>query len=606
MEERGSTNKENEDILKRFKDSQEDDYGDFLSDFDIATLLVVSKKSIIWLVILFSSSLLGAFLFNRYTKPVYESLSIIKLDLKSNAGVLGFKNFKDESVQEATKFTTISGEMEFLKSRMIAEKVIKRMDLEVGYYAYGKFLVQERYKTSTFNVQDEKITNPLFYNKPFDVTILNEDKYRLSYKLGEQEFVSIHKFEEVVDNGSGFSFKIVKSDFFKKEPFGRQFFFQIFSKENLIAFLGQNLSVAILNLDASTIKVSFKDYSSAKAADIVNAIDSVYLLETIAARSKTHEQTIKFLEASLKKTEKDLENAEGNLEQFFRKNKTIDVKSDFSRTIIKTEALDYEKHALKLKIELLNDLEEMITQNKDLNSFIPSLSQLPDPQIVDAIKSLNLQIQERDKISSSHNENTYALRQKDANISKINKGILELIVQNKKILYEQISELNEKYLELVENVIGLPAKETEFGRIKRFYALYEKIYLLLIEKQAEFSIAKAGTIPNFIILSEGLENTVPVYPNKRLLYVGSAAIGIFLCILFIFFRYFLHDTIATQRELEKALDASVLGGIPEYKKGKMEFSRLVVDISPKSAISEAFRSIRTNLEFVSPRKESLL
>jgi tyrosine-protein kinase Etk/Wzc len=242
----------------------------------------------------------------------------------------------------------------------------------------------------------------------------------------------------------------------------------------------------------------------------------------------------------------------------------------------------------------------LIIQNKELKSFIPSLSQLPDPQLADAIKNLNLLYQERDKISVSQNENTFVIRQKDRNIEKINKGVLELITQNKKILYQQITELNRTFLELEGNVVGLPAKETEFVRLKRFYGLYEKLYILLIEKQAEFGIAKAGTIPNFVILSPGLENKIPVYPNKKILYIGSVAVGVFLCIVFIFFRYFLHDTIATQKELEKSVDASVLGGIPEYKKEKMEFSKLIVDISPKSAISEAFRSIRTNLEFVSP------
>ena len=592
---------ENEEILKRFKENSDGDYGDFLSDFDIATLLVVSKKSIIWLIIILGSSVLGGFLFNRYTKPIYESSSILKLDLKSNAGVLGFKNFKDENVQEATKFTTISGEIEFLKSRLVAEKVIERMDLEVNYFAYGKILVEEKYKTSPFSVE-YTITNPIYYDKPFNIVILNEEKFKLTYKTGEQEVVRIYKFEETINNEPDFSFKISKTKNFNDGVFNIPYFFQIYSKENLIGFISQNLSVAILNLDASTIKVSFKDFSSLKATDVVNAIDSVYLQETIAARSRTHEQTIKFLELSLARTERDLEEAENRMESFFRRNKTVDVKSDFGRAMLKIETLDNEKLNLKLKISLLTDLEELIKQNKDLNSFIPSLPLLPDPQLADAIKNINLQIVERDKISSSQNENTFVLKQKNKNIEKINKGILELIAENKKILYEQIASLNGKFLELEDNIVGLPSKETEFVRLKRFYGLYEKIYILLIEKQAEFGIAKAGTIPNFLILSPGLENKVPIYPNKRILYTGSAALGFFLSIMLIFFRYFLHDTISTQKELEKALTASVLGGIPEYKKAKMEFSKLVVDISPKSAISEAFRSIRTNLEFVSPSK----
>ncbi len=594
-------NDENDVILKRFKEGQNEDYGDFLSDFDIATLLVVAKKSVLWLIVLLGSSILGAFLYNRYTKPIYESSSILKLDLKSNAGVLGFKNFNDESLQETSKFTTISGEIEFIKSRLIAEKVIERMDLDVGYYVYGKVLVDEKYKISPFVVRYD-IKNLTYYNKPFDITFLNGEKFKLIYRIGDQEIIGIYKFGEVINREPDFSFVVEKTKYFNEGDINIPYFFKVSSKENLFNFFSKNLTVSIVNLDASTISVSFKDYNYTKATDIVNAIDSVYLLETIASRSRAHEQTIQFLEASLAKTEKDLEQAEQKMESFFRKNKTVDVKDDFSRFLLKMESLDNEKLNLKLKITLLEDLEDLIIQNKELNSFIPSLSQLPDPQLAEAIKNLNLLYQEKDRIMASQRENTFVSRQKDKNIEKINKGILELISQNKKIIHQQIAELNKKLLEFSESITGLPSKETEFVRLKRFYGLYEKLYLLLIEKQAEFGIAKAGTIPNFVILSPGLENKIPVYPKKDILYIGSVVLGVFLCILFIFIRYFLHDTIATQQELEKAVDASVLGGIPEYKKDKMEYSRLVVDISPKSAISEAFRSIRTNLEFVSPSK----
>jgi tyrosine-protein kinase Etk/Wzc len=591
---------ENEAILQKFKESGEEDYGDFLSDFDIATLLVVTRKSIFWLLLLFATSIFGTFLFNRYTKPIFESTSILKLDLKNNAGVLGFKGIQEEA--EGSKHTTLSGEIEFLKSRLVAEKVLERLDLNVGYFVYGKILVDEKYRTAPFKV-DYKITNHGYYNLPFDVTILNNEEFKLSYKVGEQEITNVYTFgAQIGSTDQGFVFKLIKEPSFAPEHFNIPYFFKVYDKETLISFITQNLNVGILNLDASTIKVSFKDYNSLKATDIVNTVDSVYLYETIAARSKAHEQTIAFLEESLQKTEKDLEEAEQKMEAFVRRNKTVDVKSDFGRVMLKMETLDAEKLGLKLQISMLRDLEELIRTNKDLQSFIPGLTQLPDPQLSSAIKELNTLYQERERTALSQKENTFALKQKDTNIEKVNRGILELVSQNKRILYQQIAELNNKMAELEGEVIGLPAKETEYVRLKRFYGLYEKLYLLLIEKQAEYGIAKAGTLPNFVILSPGLENKIPVYPNTKMLYIGSVFLGLFLCIIFIFFRYFLHDTIATQKELEKSLSASVLGGIPEYKKEKMEYSRLIVDISPKSAISEAFRSIRTNLEFVAPNK----
>jgi capsular exopolysaccharide synthesis family protein len=127
-----------------------------------------------------------------------------------------------------------------------------------------------------------------------------------------------------------------------------------------------------------------------------------------------------------------------------------------------------------------------------------------------------------------------------------------------------------------------------------------------MEKEAEFGIAKAGTIPNFVILSPALNNPNPIYPKKIFIYISGLGIGIFLGISLIAIRYLLNDTISTQKELERSLHASMLGGIPEYSKEKMEVSKLVVDKNPKSAISEALRSIRTNLEFICPNKKKKL
>jgi len=58
---------------------EEESYDDFLTDFDLAKLLVVTSKSIIWVVLLITVSLSGAFLYLRYTKPVYESSAIMAI-----------------------------------------------------------------------------------------------------------------------------------------------------------------------------------------------------------------------------------------------------------------------------------------------------------------------------------------------------------------------------------------------------------------------------------------------------------------------------------------------------------------------------------------------
>lgn len=597
-----------EDSSQNFKEnflipkSEDEDMEDFFSDFDLAKLLVVASKSIGWIILLLITSLSAAFVYNRYTKPVYESASLLKLDLKSDAGVLGFRNFKDESVAQASKLTIISGEIELIKSRVIYEKIIQRMNLDVSYYAYGNVLYDERYNASPFKVKFQ-IINPAFYDFPFDVEILDQKRFRISYVQGDNEISSVHDFGSLIQTDN-FIFTLTLE--IPQPDIKTKYFFIINSKEALLAYLMNNVSVEILNLDANLIRVGFKDHNKFKACDIVNAINSVYLEQTIATKSQAHEQTIKFLEASLLKTDSNLTKAEVQLESFIKANKTVDAKLDFAKHTTKLEELDLEKLELKINITLLNDLLDHIINNKDLNLFIPSLSNLSDSQLENAIANLNILQQERERLLSSQKENTFVIKSKNQAISTLRSSIISIISQNKKLLFQQINEINKKAYELETTLLSLPSKETELTRLKRFYSLYEKFYLLLMEKQAEFGIAKAGTIPNFMILSPGLIPSSPIYPNKAFLYLTGTAIGLFLGIGLIFFRYFLQNSISTQKELEKGLKVSILGGIPQYTKDTMNVSRLIVDKNPKSAISEALRSIRTNLEFLCPNKKRRL
>lgn len=594
-------NLNNEPILKPSDDDE--NYDDFLSDFDIAQLLVVGAQNIVWVVLLLVISLSGAFLYNRYTKAVYESSSIIKLDSKSDAGVLGLKALEDQHTK-VSNMSVISGEMEILKSPLLYKRLVNIDRLKVNYFANGKILFEERYANSPFKIYFN-IKNPAYYNKKFDVKFLSNDEYVLTYSNGEKEISITYLVDETIKTDD-FEIKLSLTSAFSEESIKQTYFFIINSEEAILEYLKSNLSVSVVNVDASTIKVSFKDHDRIKARDIVNLIDSVYLLQTVENKSQAQEQTIAFLESTLDTTEALLTNYEMKLESFIKKNKTVDVKGDLGKLAEKMEEIDNEKLQLRIQVSLLNDLKELIVMDKDLNTFIPTISEIPDPNLVEVIKKLNELQQEREHLLVSQKENTYVIRSKNLAIDNLKNTILELISQNKRMLFQKMSELNSKVVDLERMFIDLPSKETEYTRLKRFYGLYEKYYLLLMEKKAEFGIAKAGTVPNFVVLAPATIPETPIFPNKIFLYMTGGGIGLFLGVLLIFFRYFLHNTISTQKELEKVVKAPVLGGIPEYTKENLEVSKLVVDKNPKSAISEALRSIRTNLEFICPNQKKKL
>jgi tyrosine-protein kinase Etk/Wzc len=572
----------------------EEDDKDFLDEFDFSRFLLVTQKSIIWVIFLIFLSLSGAWLYLRYTKPVYQSSSVLKLDKKDDAVILGLETADGLN---NNNYQNLSGEIELIKSPLVFEKTIDRLKLDVSIFGLGQILNEEKYSNAPFRV-DYFIEDESFYDRPVFVSITDNNSFELTYKINnEEQFASTYPFGRKITL-PGAVLVISKTRFFTPELKNEKFYFTINSKSSQIEFLEKNLEVAIFNMDAHTIKVSFKDNVSEKARDVVATIDSVYLEETISNKSQAQEQTLKFLEENLSSTEAKLASAEQKLELFMKQNKTVDVKGDVGRLIMKIEDLEKIKLDLRLKVNLLNDLQDMIIKDKDLENFTVGLTELSDATLVNLVTELTDLHQKKDLALTRSKDNTYVVKSLNISIDNVKTAILNSVSQKRKLLLEQLTDINKQITEHESSFLALPGKETEYTRIKRFYDLYEKYYLLLMEKKAEYGIAKAGMVPNFVILAAARIHSDPISPNRLFIYLTGLGFGLLFSFIMIFIRYVVDNTITSHKDLEKGLKAPILGIIPLYEKEKMEVSRLIVDKNPKSGVSEAMRSIRTNLQFI--------
>ncbi len=146
----------------------------------------------------------------------------------------------------------------------------------------------------------------------------------------------------------------------------------------------------------------------------------------------------------------------------------------------------------------------------------------------------------------------------------------------------------------------LPQNEIEYSRLQRLYSINEKYYNLLLEKKTEYSISKAGFVSQSSVLDKADVPSSPVSPNRKTTFILYMVAALVVSLLIIFTRYLSHNEINSLNEITKYTNASIsiLGIIPKCKVD-IPVSQLLVDKSPKSLIAEAFRSVRTNLQFIS-------
>jgi len=569
-----------------------DDINTSFDSLDIEKLKSVFIKSlpftILFLIICVSISVVAL----RYTKQLFQSNSVLQLDIKSDAKVFGFKNFGED-------INDLAREIEIIKSNLFLSKVAQTLDFDVSYYQYGDLLYEERYGNSPFKVN--VIHNaPHINNKPIDFEIKDSRSYILRYECGgiviEKEFL----FNETVSTEDLTIVAQLSADY--DPDIDNRYFFTLNTHGKMLGYINSSLSVEPLDFKAKTISISFKDHNKQKAHDIVYAIDTLYIYFTQLEKNKATNQKINFLDEQLGQTETKLTELESYFENFTIDNRTTNLDANLAKTIVMLEQLDSQRFIIQRKAQAYDEVYDNIINEENFNFNSATTSFLP-AEIKQEINRLNVLLQEREALLSSYNKNTFAYQKKGQEINFLKERITSYIETARDQLYENINNIRKRRSQLESEFIGLPSKRTEYSKTIRYYGLYEEFYLSLIKNKAEFELAQAGTVTQYKILSPASMPSQPISPDRIIYYGIGVVAGLILSFLFVGIRYLMHNKITSLQELERLSSAFVLGTVPFYDKDKKDLTRLVVGSNLKSEISEAFRTIRTNLEFLNGKEK---
>jgi len=559
---------------------------------DWLKLKLILKKSLPWFVVIFALLITTAVLYLRYTKPMYESSSEIKLDKEDQSNLLGLPQY-----EQSSNLGLLSSEMELIRSRLFFNKVIETVNLNPQYFTYGNILVDEKYLSPPFNVA-YKILSASVYNIPIDVKITNDKSYELSYTINEQEYSYKGQFGDSLKTTELSCVLTLTQPYSIKN--GIDFYFRINSREALVKYIEKNLSVEPLNLQANTFKISFTDHNLSKAHALVSAIDTIYYNYSLQEKTKANRNKIEYLNTQLEETEKKLDDFETYFEDFTIDNKTVDLNEDVKRTVDAINGLDSARIKIDNKLSELDKLQAKLAHTPYQN-LTPKVGIYP-AHLNKTFEEFNLLNNDLQKLGLSYKENTYTFKSRQKEVELMRADILSEMASFKQDLITQKNNLAISKQQLRRQLISLPSKNTEYNKSKRFYSLYEEMYLSLMQKKNEFEIAIAGSTTKIKILSPPSLSGAPIYPVPLLAYASAIILAIVFSFLFAGAMYLAHNKIQSLHEIELLTQATTLGAVPKHNLNG-GVAKVVVDKHPKSAVSEALRSIRTNIEFMVPDKK---
>lgn len=591
-------------MLNARVDSEADRYKErvekFSSSIDFSLFIYLLVKSRYIIVLFFVTIITLAFLYLRYSQPVYESKSKLQIIADNEASkILQLK-------QADGNGNKIAEAIEQMRSKIFLKRVVEKLAIEVSYYNEGTFKNNELYTNSPFFVK-VNFKNPSFYGQKFNVNF-NENltSGELVYYVGKTPVVMKFNTGTWLKSPE-FDINIYLnpdkeiagiSDILK----GNKSYFIVKSIEEVTSELQSKLETRVLSELAMTILINVKDVNPHKSKDVVNSICSEFLIYDVERKSESSKNILTFIDNQLGQVFNDLKVAESNLQTFMKDKNFNDKDVVLNSNLMRYSTLEDQMLKVEMEEKILNEIQASISKNKNIDVYqlVSLLAGTEEESMVkNVIESLQKLLVEKENM-------LYQVTPVSENIKQINYQI----ETQKDLLLKSLDAVRLKYKTKYKNLLEKstdykskfdqnPEDEVEHARLMRVYSISEKYYTMLLEKKTEFSISKAGFVSQNIILEKAVNQGAIVSPSrKNTLYISIIsflASSLFLVII----QYFLHDKISSLNEIIKHTSASIntLGIVPKFSKN-IPVSQLIIDKSPKSVIAEAFRSIRTNLQFI--------
>ena len=141
-----------------------------------------------------------------------------------------------------------------------------------------------------------------------------------------------------------------------------------------------------------------------------------------------------------------------------------------------------------------------------------------------------------------------------------------------------------------------PTEEARRTQLQTTLAQYRGNYTSLTNNLTQVRLAEAQATSGIVVAQEAEAPTAPVRPRTAANTALAAVVGALLALGMAFFIEYLDDTVKSPDDVEQVAQVPTLGLIARIE-GKEPDQKLITAHTPRSPISEAYRVLRTNIQF---------
>lgn len=357
-----------------------------------------------------------------------------------------------------------------------------------------------------------------------------------------------------------------------------------------IAPVSKNSSVAVLAINTPL---------PSNGMDFLNAVIDNYNYVTNEDKRQVARQTEAFIIERIDSLSKELVVMETRLSNYKKKNELIDPKLDAPQVSLNKTEYTKQVEEIDLMLKSSKFLKDFVHNPENDLKVIPTTFGLTiDQSLVALITNYNKEVIELNQLQLSATGDNPLLKNATIRVQQLQSDLRIAIDAFDRSLHLQRDAIATLLAGYTSRYEQSPDIERELVTIERECAIKSELYVMLLQKYEENALSLAVTSNNLRCIDSPLL-VGRVAPNSKMIFLVALFVGLLIPAAIIYVRESMRTQLTINDDLSTLTTLPCVGNIPVKHSVKGERSKAVVVARNKNDImAEAFRTLRTNLQFV--------
>ena len=539
----------------------------------------------------------------KTTPPVY--LRTVSILIKSEDKTSDISALVDMGLAQIP--TNITNEILSLKSGTIASEIVRRLNLDVEYIQDGMFHeevlygVQQPISVSFVDLNDGESAS-------FEVRLTGKKVILSNFTrngLLSEDKISV-KFNDTIQTPVGRI--VVKPSGTSQIGQNTELIVRRTSVNTVATSVQSRIDAFLRDKNSSILDVSFRDVSPVRAEDILNTLVAVYNENWVKDRNQKTINTNQFIKERLALIEQELGDVEQEISDWKSQNLILDVGSTGGAAVGEATSTEQELRELGNQIHMTRFVRNYLTDGQHEKQLLPTNLAMTNPSISVQISEYNsLLLKRNNHLANSSLQNPLVIDM-DQQLASMRNTILQALDYELTILQTKQGNIQSVHRQAVAKVAANPRQSLDLLSVERQQKVKEQLYMFLLQKREENELSQAFAAYNSQLIEVPHGSNVPIEPVPQSILMMAFILGLAIPGGIITLREVMNTKVRGRKDIQQLL-VPFVGEIPQVGNKKSIWKRLRKDSENKTPqvlvveksrniMNEAFRVVRTNMEFM--------